>query len=339
MFFPLGADSDVRPTTVALQPKPGIGDMIWQLPTLKALAANDPTGRIDLIVHEKLPAQALLGNEGYINRVFPLCMRKSLTARIRVCADLLSALPPRHYRQMFVLHHSCRYALAARLTGIPHVYGWGLGAQRFLLTQPRTLMPSHYATPKFTLDLGRMLLDRLHITYDDGQPHLSAKPDLVEEMRRAFAGFAQPWIGIGIGSTEASRIWPSERFAAICDLLWQAGYRSLYLLGAPHERVLAEQIIAECRVAKPLAVVDRPLDQVIALMLQCEFNFCTDSGLMNVSAALGVPVYVLFSTVVPYTFSSALRPIVPTDGVDPQLGARKITVEDAVAALRRDGVL
>lgn len=53
-------DSDVRPTTVALQPKPGIGDMIWQLPTLKALAANDPTGRIDLIAHEKLPAQALL---------------------------------------------------------------------------------------------------------------------------------------------------------------------------------------------------------------------------------------------------------------------------------------
>ena len=45
---------------------------------------------------------------------------------------------------------------------------------------------------------------------------------------------------------------------------------------------------------------------------------------MNVSAALGVPVYVLFSTVTPYTFSSALRPIVPKGGVEPQLGARKL---------------
>lgn len=339
MFLPLGGDSDVHPATAALQPKPGIGDMIWQLPTLKALAANDPTGRIDLIVHENLPVRELLDGEGFVNHVYFLPMKKDFAGRVQTGVQLSRALAPRRYGRMFVLHHSCRYTLAARLAGIPNVYGWGLGTQRFLLTQPSTLMPSHYMTPQFTLDLGRALLDKLGIPRGDAPPRLHPRPERVDEMRLAYASWPRPWIGFGIGSTEARRIWPPERFALIADALWSEGHRSLFLLGTGRETALAQAIIAHCRIAQPVAVTERRLDQVIALMSQCAFNFCTDSGLMNVSAALGVPVYVLFGTVAPYTFSPVLRPIVPAAGIDPEQGARRISIEDAAAVLRRDGLL
>jgi len=337
---PVSAPADRhKPDTVVLQPKPGIGDMIWHLPTLKALAANDPSGKIDLITHEKVPARALLAGEGIVGRILYLPMRDDRISRGRAARVLLRALSAERYKTMFILHHSCRYALAARMAGVPNIYGWGLGFQRFLLTQPSSLMPSKYASAVFPLELGKMLLGRLNIPFIDQLPQLHPADAALAEISRQFSQYPKPWVGFGIGSTEERRIWPQDRFAAVADALWERGYRSLFLLCATHERRLAEEVVNHCQLAKPVMVTNFELDLVIALISQCAFNFCNDSSLMNVSTAVGVPVYTLFGTAYRFIYSPLIRPIVADGDARRDSGVAAISLARALARLRGDRII
>jgi heptosyltransferase II len=356
MFQPMIADNcDRQPKTVVIQPWPGIGDMIWHLPAIKALAANDPSGQVDLVTNKNVPVRALLGNEGTVCRYFLLALRThaerkaarlagerttgiaTLWQRIASVLNLTRALRSGRYRRAFVFHQSPRYVLAARLAGIPEVHAYGVGMQNIMLTRPALLSPDEQKL--FTQDRARTMLDTLGIAHDGEPPRLHPDEHCVRLTAQLYANFAKPWVGIGIGSARANNIWPPERFAVVADALWQAGYRSLFLLGAAHETGLAQTISANCRVAKPIIVTDQPLDRAVGLLAQCAFSFSNDSGLMNASVALGVMAYGLSGAAAPNVFSPLLRPIIPEDGFDGNLGASRITVERALAKLREDGIL
>jgi len=195
---------------------------------------------------------------------------------------------------------------------------------------------NRYLFPRY---LAQKLLDVIGIPYR--HENIILRPDrrAVEAVETDFAGFPKPWVAFAVGSTEQNRIWAPERMAAVADALWRQGYRSLFLLGAPHETKLAQDIVTACAVAQPVCVTNRPLTDSIALLSRCDFAFCTDSGLMNIGAALGIPVYVLFATVEPYTYSCYLHPITPEGGIDKIDGVKKITVERALAKLREAGIL
>jgi heptosyltransferase-2 len=346
---------DRQPNTVVIQPWPGIGDMIWHLPAIKALAANDPTGQVDLVTNKNVPVRALLANEGTVCRYFLLALRThaerkaarraghrttgiaTLWQRITSVLHLTRALRSGKYRRAFVFHQSSRYVLAARLAGIPEVHAYGVGTQNIMLTRPALLSPDDLKL--FTQDRARKMLDALAIAHDSQPPCLHPDPHCVRMTAQTYANFAKPWVGIGIGSARTNNIWPPERFAIVVDALWEAGYRSLFLLGAAHETALAQTISAHCRIAKPTTVTDQPLDRVVGLLAQCAFSFSNDSGLMNASAALGVPAYGLSGAAPPNVFSPLLHPITPEDGPDKDLGASSITVERALAKLREDGRL
>jgi heptosyltransferase-2 len=358
MFQPIRKEPRYPQTeTIVILPYGGFGDLIWHLPILRALAANDPSGQIDLAVNDTVPVGLLLREEtfagGYL--ALPLVQGgnkrraarqmgtwqglkytcQDFWLRIKVFVVLLWALKRRKYQQAFILHHSPRFALAARLAGIPRVFGYGAGSQKFLLTQKEFLSKAERKI--FALYRGRRLLDLIGIVHDGVPPALAVNRALAQEMAQAYADSPKPWVGFAIGSREELRLWPAERFAAVADALWESGQRSLFLFGAAHEAELAQAIIGYCRIAKPIAVTGRPLNEIIALLSGCAFTFCTDSGLMNISAAVGVPTYVLFATVQPYDHSPCLRPITPEGGIDMKIGARKISVETVLAALRADG--
>jgi heptosyltransferase-2 len=355
MFLPV-TQANCHPDTVVIQPCPGIGDMIWHLPVIKALAANDPTGQVDLVTHKRVPVRVLLGNEGTVCRYFLLSLRNSderntarragdrmtqlstLWLRIASLFDLTRALRRGKYRRVYIFSHSPRYALAARLAGIPEVYAYGSRVQNIMLTRPMPLSPDDRKL--FALYRGRKLLAALGIAHDVDPPCLHPDPNCVSKAAQLYADCAKPWVGIGIGSAQANNIWPPEHFAAVADALWEAGYRSLFLLGAPHETALAQTVGANCRIARPIIVTDQPLDLVIGLLAQCAFNFGNDSGLVNVSAAVGVPTYVLYGGALPVTFSPPLmRRIVREDGSNEVLGVSRITLDRVLAKLHEDGIL
>jgi ADP-heptose:LPS heptosyltransferase len=98
------------------------------------------------------------------------------------------------------------------------------------------------------------------------------------------------------GSRSAFRLWPAERFAAVCDRLQDELGAQVFLTSGPGEESIVDDIR---RRAHTHLVTLKPLTQVgalAALAAQCDAFLCHDSGPMHVAAAVGTPVVALFGS-------------------------------------------
>jgi ADP-heptose:LPS heptosyltransferase len=98
------------------------------------------------------------------------------------------------------------------------------------------------------------------------------------------------------GSRSAYRVWPAERFAAVCDQLQEKLGAQVFLSAGPGEQPLLERIRSAAKA--PLAVAPPPTDVVsfAALVAQVDAFLCHDSGPMHIAAAVGTPVIALFGS-------------------------------------------
>ena len=116
----------------------------------------------------------------------------------------------------------------------------------------------------------------------------------------AFAQKLAPRVGRKIllhpGSRSAYRLWPAERFAAVCDRLQDELGAQVFLVAGSAEQPLVTQIRGHAR--SHLVTLDRPLalGQLAALLVQFDLFLCHDSGPMHVAAAVGTPVVALFGS-------------------------------------------
>lgn len=358
----------VAPTrTLVVQPLLGLGDMIQMIPVLRAIARSDPSGRIDLITVENFPGRDLFQAEGYVGRYAGAVprhfniqtappggrdsavyshlpsARRSLIGdnlrRVRAMCRIHRLARQGRYERAFILSDSWRYAAPVRVAGVREVYGYGSRAQsRFLvpgvLPDGGTLRRRGQKIQEPAL----RLLEHLGMA-PDGLPTLSVPTEARRQAAARHAGQPRPWVGVAVGSAERVRIWPPERTAAILDRLWRAGRRTQFIFATAAEAPLAAAVAIACREARPLPRIGLSLPEVMGLLAACDFTFCTDSGLMNLALALGVPTHALFATVTPYEYWPWLHPIVPSSGLDRQRGVEAITTQDVAAHFTRLGIL
>lgn len=347
------------PRTLVVQPLPGVGDMIQLIPALRGIAATDPAGLIDIVTVRGFPAAALFEGADYVAHVAGLVIPnagpppdpsatggarlpkrvRGLVARLAATRRLTALIRRGGYERVVILGSSWRYALAARLAGVGRVSGYGSTLQRPLLTEGvvadrRSIRKLH---PQ-RLGAALILLRRLGMA-PLGIPVLAPDPGRRAALAAAWASVPSPWYGIAAGSTDPLRIWPPERTARVLDALWQAGHTGLFLFATRAEAPLIDQIMTCCRQARPQAVVGAPLSDVVAHLSLCRRVFATDSGLMNIAAALGVETDALFGTVRPYDYWTCLHPIVPDAGIDPRVGVSLISVDTVMRHLTEAGVL
>lgn len=98
------------------------------------------------------------------------------------------------------------------------------------------------------------------------------------------------------GSRSTFRIWPVERFAAVCDQLQDKLGAQVFLTAGPGEQALAEQIRAQTKSHVVALNAPRDLGTLAALLAQFDTFLCHDSGPMHVAAAVGTPVVALFGS-------------------------------------------
>jgi ADP-heptose:LPS heptosyltransferase len=98
------------------------------------------------------------------------------------------------------------------------------------------------------------------------------------------------------GSRSAFRIWPAERFAAVCDRLQDELDAQVFLIAGPAEQELVQQIRSHAR--SHLVAIERslPVGEFAALAAQFDVFLCHDSGPMHLAAAVGTPVVALFGS-------------------------------------------
>ncbi len=98
------------------------------------------------------------------------------------------------------------------------------------------------------------------------------------------------------GSRSPFRLWPAERFAAVCDRVQDELGAQIFLTSGPGEEALVDDIR---RRADTHLVALKPLGglaALAALAAACDAFLGHDSGPMHVAAAVGTPVVALFGS-------------------------------------------
>ena len=318
--------------TLIVQPLPGIGDMVWHLPHIYAIAATTTGGQVDLLTKPRSQADRLLRADPCVGQILWLEREAGRHAGLRGLLRLAALLRREGYQRAWFLHGSARYVLAARLAGIPERIGYGIGLQSLLLTAPVRL-PSNlrHAHPILRADA---LLDILGMARAEAEPRLTVDANAEQAVVARFAAWPAPWIALGIGSSEPWKQWGAARFAELALALHQRQAGSIFLVGGPAERALADDILAHVQTESG-AVADAvalPLEQTAALLARCRVYIGNDTGVLNMAAALQTPAIGLFGGSAPLTHSRFIHAVTSPPGAQ---GMAAITVPDVLEVFAR----
>lgn len=184
------------------------------------------------------------------------------------------------------------------------------------------------------------------------ETRLVPRPEDIEFVRR-FVGRDGPVLLVHPGSRSPWRVWPADRFAALCDRAQEELGARVVLAGGPTD---AELLASIRYLAKThLYLWDRPLPvaRFAALARVASLLVCHDSGPMHVAAAVGTPVVALYGSQNAVLFQPSgkghviVQAPLPCGGacVAPErchqddsyrsLCVRRITTDEAFAALAR----
>jgi heptosyltransferase-2 len=247
---------------------------------------------------------------------------------------LTRLLRARGFGTLIMLHHGPVLAAAARAAGIPDRRGYGMGRQRLFLNHgpflPPEAMKLHHHTRA------------THFLAESGIPLASDEPRLnVPAARRAGAcrriGGDEPFVAMGIGSSDPMRRWSVEAFTALAQRLLDAGWPMLVLVGAPDEQAIADRIRMACgsRAERIRVAVGWHLTEVAALLSAAAFYVGNNTGVMNMAAAVGTRTYALFGTTPVFDHARQLVPVtvLPAGLHD---GVARIGVDDVVSVIVAD---
>jgi heptosyltransferase-2 len=281
-----------------VQALPGIGDMVWHIPFIKAICRFEDVEKADVVAEKRSLADQILAMEGLASEVLWLDDSVNGKSRLKAIWHLAKALRARHYDRVWILHYSSSWCLAAFLAGIPKRWGYGLGAQKLFLNGG-----IHLANSDATLhpiDKAVKFLQLNGMSIGDTPPRISVSDNDLSELGLRFEHYPKPWIAFGIGATDSSRQWGENNFGALAKSVLDRVGGTIFLLGGKSEGEMAERIKSTVEAAYPQAIVpviSYPIHELCALLKMSAFFVGNDSGMLNLSSAVGTPSIGLFGIV------------------------------------------
>jgi heptosyltransferase II len=323
-----------------IQPLPGIGDMIWHLPHIRAIAelVGEP---VTLVAKPRSAAAELFAGEATVRDVLWLDRnperRHGRHDGATGFARLVIALRRRAFDTVVVLHHSRMLAAAAFASGIPHRFGYGFGLQRLFLNRPPFLRRPQLRLHPY--EQATAWLAAAAIPLERPEPALSVTGYDRAVAHRRLGDLSGQMVAIGIATSEPYKQWGTARFAELAAALLDAGWAHLAFAGGPAEAELAETIrqLLGQRAIRVQAALGWKLGELAALLAEAAFYVGNDTGVMNLASAVGIRTYGLFGAVPPFYHSRLIVPILPPDGrTDIPTGMARITTQAVLDAIRAD---
>ena len=308
-------------------PDRGIGDLMWHLPTMRAIAAQAPEGQVVLAARPSSRAAEVLAVEPSVSRVVYARHFTGTLKGVTEVVDFWRICREVRPRAVWILEKIGRPAQAAWLAGVPERRGFGLGHQsqeRWLQGPflPKALRPAHRIDKLAAFEA-------LHgLKVASREPDLRLDPKALAAVRARFGERPGPWLVLGVGASEPARTWPAERFAAVsrgvADL-----FPTVFWLGGPNDAPRLKPTVEVQPTGRDILVCDLPLDQAAALIALSAGFLGNDSGPLNVAAAVGRPAIGLMGTSPVPAYSRWLSRL---DGGSGQIA--DISVEQALDAVR-----
>jgi heptosyltransferase-2 len=298
-------------STVIIQAKRGIGDVIWHLPFIHAIAAATPERAVTFLTPPSSRGAELLQAETCVAQTIYFEHGGSEFARAYQLVQLARLLRQLRPKTAWILDKTLRPALAALLAGVPERIGMGIRRQRHIITNPG-LDPSYDEV--YPIECLVALLEQVGVPLATTEPNLNLPPDIVGSVGERFAMHARPWTVIGLGASIPEKDWPWPQWVTFLDAVRRRTRGTLFLIGGPASAPLAGDLIAATAGAETVNACDLTLIEAAALMKHADLFVGPNSGPMNIAAAVGTPAFGFFATNKVLTYSRHIHAILPDDG-------------------------
>jgi heptosyltransferase-2 len=300
------------PSTAVIQVKQGIGDVIWHLPFIRAIAAASPEGAVTFLTLPSTQAKELLAAEPCVAEVMYFEHNGSEVQRAFHLASLVQRLRARNFKRAWILDRTTRPAVAAKLAGIPERIGLGLGPQRWFITNAGIDQRHFHDMP---IEWLRALMATMNVPLASTEPDLKLPPVLRDGIAARYAAHKRPWAVLALGGSHPAKDWPDEHWVTFLDTLRRRTAGSVFLIGGPANAARADALIARTAGAPVVNACDLSIGQAAALLRLADLFVGPDSGPMNLAAAGGTPAFVLFGSTPVLDYSRFIHAIEPDDGL------------------------
>lgn len=324
-----------------------LGDLVLLGSVFRNLRLHDPEAHITLLSERAYAAIGKLHLDVNQIRVFP----KSLTQWPRFWSELRRE----GFTHVLDFDNTDKTALVTRLTGalvrVTYDRETNPFRHRWIYTGSAKITNEFYTTKHIT-ETYLALLKPAGVPVQSREIRLVPREQDVAAVSKYAAG-PRPKVLLHPGSRSRSRIWPSDRFAAVCDRVQDELDAQVFIVAGPGEFAIAKEIREKAKSHVVLIDERFPIAQFAALLSQFDLFLCHDSGPMHIAAGVGVPVIALFGsqnadiwrpvgeghTILQTTLPCTCLPDTPLPCVKSDsyrnYCVRKLTVEEVSAALHR----
>jgi lipopolysaccharide heptosyltransferase II len=221
-----------------------------------------------------------------------------------------------NYGTALIMPRTWKSALAPFFAGIPERTGFFGEARYFLLNDMRY---GERGLPRMVDRCAALALPaRTQLPLEWPAPELKIAPAEIETWRREHDLVDdKPAVALAPGAVGPSKRWPASSYAVLVRRLLDAGL-AVWVLGGPHEKDLAKEIIGDTR-ARDLTGTD--LRNAILALAAAAAAVSNDSGLLHVAAALGTPSIGIFGPTSPWHWAP-LNPLAATIETTTELACR-----------------
>jgi heptosyltransferase II len=295
--------------TAVIQVKPGIGDVVWHLPFIRAIAEATPERQVTFLAPPTSGAKELLQAEASVVATLYFRHAGSELQRGVNLIRLVALLRRQRLRTIWVLDRTIRPALAAALAGIPERIGLGLGGQNLFITNPGIARQHFHDHP---IDWLRALMAEMKVPLASTEPDLPVPPAILSAIGEKFATCLRPWIVVGIGASHPDKDWPDAAWDEFLARLETPG--TVILIGGAANAARAQKFAAAVGVARIVNACDLRLIEAAALLRLADLFVGPSSGPLNLAAAGATHAFGLFGSTPVLTYSKFIHPIVPDGG-------------------------
>ena len=251
------------PQCAVIQVKPGIGDVIWHLPFIRAIAAVSPGGRVSFLAPPTSGAKDLLAAEPAVAETIYFEHAGSEWRRGINLIRLVALLRRHRFRSIWILDRTTRPALAAMLAGIPERVGLGLGSQNHFITNPGIDRSHFHDHP---VDWLRALMAAMKVPLPSTEPSLQFAPATLAAIGEKFAGRPRPWIVLGLGASHPQKDWSDASWLEFLAGLCSATAGTVFLIGGAMNTARAQTLIAPDATGRAVNACDLKLTGSAALL-------------------------------------------------------------------------
>jgi heptosyltransferase II len=309
-----------------IQVKRGIGDVIWHLPFVQAIAAASPGGRVTFLAPPSSGAEELLAADPSVAETIYFEHDGSELKRAVNLVKLAALLRWQRFGKVWILDRTLRPALAARLAGIPERIGLGLGAQSHFITNPGIDQSHFHDQP---VDWLVALMAAMKVPFVSTEPDLHLPRQTLAALAAKFGQSPRPWIALGLGASHPDKDWPDTHWAEFLAGLRQRITGTVFMIGGSMNSARAQSFIAQSSGAPVVNACDLRLTDAAALLRLADLFVGPSSAPMNLAVAGGTDAFGLFGSTPVLKYSKRIQAIVPPGGSSPD-GMKRISPAQAL---------